>query len=168
MKRILSLIILVLTLLAVTSCRTAKAPQVITKTNIVTNTVEVHDTVAKTVPDSALLNALLRCDSLGNVYLDQLIQVSGRATTQSVTLKDNKLTVDCKVDSMAVYVKMSKVFKTSSDTTYIQSPPVKIEVEKPLSWWDKTVRISGYIMLISLGLTIAYVIFQLRGYLTKI
>jgi len=166
MKRIISLIILVLAALVFTSCRVVE-PTIITDHIRDTVTEVHHDTLAYTKPDSASINALLRCDSLGNVYVAEITRLkSGKATTQTFKLKDNKLSVDCKVDSMAVYLKIAKVYKTSERSKVSQPAPVIID--KPLSWWAKTINILGYIMLGVIVAGLIYAVVSLRGYLIGI
>ncbi len=96
------------------SCHTGKQLQS-TKTTV---TERQTDTVLHTLPDSATLTALLKCDSLGNAYLAEITQLkTGRATRPEVRIKDNFIYLKCTVDSMAVYVSMHRQFKTTSDTT---------------------------------------------------
>ncbi|MHC1773852.1 MAG: hypothetical protein AB9834_00425 [Lentimicrobium sp.] len=98
------------------SCHTGKQSTALsTKTTI---TERQTDTVLHSLPDSAILTALLKCDSLGNAYLEEIIQLkTGRATRPEVRVKDNFIYLKCRVDSMAVYVSMHRQFKATSDTT---------------------------------------------------
>jgi len=66
-------------------------------------TLETHDslridTVERLVevalpPDSSMVNAYLKCDSLGNVYLAQITQLQGERVKQEFSLANNTLTV---------------------------------------------------------------------------
>lgn len=154
-------LILISLMVMLIGCK-VQEPITITNTKVEKEYIKITDTLVKTAPDSSSIAALLKCDSLGNVYLTQLNDVKGRVTSQTVSLKDNKIIVDCKVDSMAVFVKMSKAYKTSSDTTTVKPPPEYIEVEKPLTWWAKTLRICGYLWIGSILLVIGYVFLKLR------
>jgi hypothetical protein len=85
-----------------------------------------------TLPDSASIVALIRCDSLGNAYLSEIEKLkTGRAVRPSLTVKDNKAIFDCKVDSMAVYLKMYRRFESQTDTTsvkrYVEKKPGLLE-----------------------------------------
>lgn len=88
-----TLLILVITML-VAACN-KKVATVVTltdSTSIATNNITI-DKEVQLAPDSALVAALLRCDSLGNVYLAEINTLNGERVKQQLTLKDNNLTV---------------------------------------------------------------------------
>lgn len=92
------------------------------------------DTVLYSRPDSSGLVALLKCDSLGNAYLAEIMSLkTGKASRSEISLKNNVITLDCKVDSMAVYLKMWKQNNTLVDSTativtlYKDRPKTKFE-----------------------------------------
>ena len=83
------------------------------------DTVElIRDSIYTIPPDSAWLMALLECDSTGNVLLKQITDLQlGHRIKPGITLTNNKLTVNCKVDSMAVYLSWKeRHIKTSRDS----------------------------------------------------
>ena len=76
------------------------------------------DTVLYTVPDSASITALLKCDSLGNAYLAEITQLrSGRSTRPEIRVRDNYVHLKCQVDSMAVYAKLYRKFTSATDSS---------------------------------------------------
>lgn len=68
----------------------------------------IRDTAIPVAPDSSMIKMLVRCDSLGQAYLSQLIsyQAGNNISIPKVTLSHNILTANCKIDSMAVYAKL--------------------------------------------------------------
>ena len=66
------------------------------------------DTLVRTEPDSASIQALLICDSVGNVLVKELEEVQGKNVALQAQLKQtNKgtaLVIDCKADSLQVLV----------------------------------------------------------------
>lgn len=89
------------------SCRTPQPivqEKIVEVERVVTNT----DTLVRTEPDSASIQALLVCDSVGNVLIKQLEEEQGKNVALQAKLKQtNKgtaLVVDCKADSLQVLV----------------------------------------------------------------
>jgi len=119
-----------LLLLALVSCKGNRSLTSSVSRNVVIE--KQLDTVLFTLPDSASIVALIRCDSLGNAYLSEIEKLkTGRAVRPSLTVKDNKAIFDCKVDSMAVYLKMYRRFESQTDTTsvkrYVEKKPGLLE-----------------------------------------
>jgi len=119
-----------LLLLALASCKGNRSLTSSVSRNVVIE--KQLDTVLFTLPDSASIVALIRCDSLGNAYLSEIEKLkTGRAVRPSLTVKDNKAIFDCKVDSMAVYLKMYRRFESQTDTTsvkrYVEKKPGLLE-----------------------------------------
>ncbi len=75
---------------------------------------KAHDSTAYTPADSAWLKALLECDSAGNVLLKQITDLQlGHHVKPGINVTGNVLTVNCKVDSMAVYLRWKDRFESS-------------------------------------------------------
>lgn len=124
----------------------------------------IHDSIAFALPDSASIKALAACDSLGNVYIKQIVSLTtGRNTRPDFHVKDNYIMLRCKVDSAAVFVKMSSRYKSTSDTLRM---PVAVEVlaykDKPLSWFQKTIQFAGYLFFAELLIAILYFFYRIR------
>jgi hypothetical protein len=102
--------------LSFAACRTSRTSS--SGHSIVTRTDIQIDTIVFTRPDSAGIVALIKCDSLGNAYLSEITRLqTGRSVRPSLSVKNNHAYFDCKVDSMAVYIKLSRRFESVSDTT---------------------------------------------------
>jgi hypothetical protein len=109
-------VFLLLALVALIGCRSNK-PVTSTTTKVIVSERQI-DTVLFTRPDSASIVALIRCDSLGNAYLSEIQKLqSGKAVKPSLSVKDNKAFFDCKVDSMAVFLKLYRKYESVSDTS---------------------------------------------------
>jgi|GEM_PF-1779263 len=102
--------------LSFTACKTNRTS---TASHTAISRTEIQiDTLVFTRPDSASIIALIRCDSLGNAYLSEITRLqTGRSVKPSLSVKNNLAYFDCKVDSMAVYMKLFRRFESVSDTT---------------------------------------------------
>lgn len=107
---------------------------------------EKIDTV-KTPADSSWLKALLKCDSNNNAYIAQIIGLKNgrKITAPSVSVnKAGELTVNCNIDSGAIYnILKEKYF--GSDTSNYKGTATAITItkqpiiqKKQLTWWQKT------------------------------
>lgn len=165
-KMRLSIMYIVLLMLALAGCRVAKPVPVLQST--LKEYVYVSDTVAYSVPDSAAIEALAACDSLGNVYIRQITSLqTGGHTKPEIRVKDNYITLKCKVDSAAVFVKMSRIYKSGQQTV---SVPVEVPVyvDKPLNLLQRTLRTFGWIFMLELFAAVAYLIYRLRNLLNPL
>jgi len=145
-------IIFLLLLLAMASCKSNKPlSSTISRSMVIERQV---DTVVYTLPDSASIVALIRCDSLGNAYLSEIEKLmTGRAVRPSLTVKENKAIFDCKVDSMAVYLNMYRRFESQTDTTSV----IRFVEKKP----GLLERFVDGFLLISLGALVGSIILLL-------
>lgn len=111
----------VLALLLVMSCSRKITPLIVEQERVVT--VKHSDTVTRI--DSSAIHALLRCDSLGNVYLIEISQLQGTVSSLALQLHDNELHV------------MGSAMTVGSETVTSQSDAVikyiPVEVEKKLT-----------------------------------
>lgn len=118
--KILAIIVI---LVALASCRTPQ-PVVVEKLRTVTEREVVRDTVVQIKPDSASITALLRCDSLGNVYMDQILLLkTGRNVKPQVRIVENIITLECEVDSTAVYFLLRDRYTHTTDSITVTMPP---------------------------------------------
>lgn len=110
--------------LGLVSCRTPE-PVIIRDVRVEKVTETLRDTVVNILPDSASMQALLKCDSLGNVYMDQITELElGKNVKPKIRLVNNTITLDCIVDSLAVYVTWKERYTAVSDsvTTVLPAP----------------------------------------------
>ena len=111
------------------SCRTHQ-PIVQEKIVEVERVVTKTDTLIRTEPDSASIQALLICDSVGNVLVKELEEAQGKNVALQAQLKQtNKgtaLVVDCKADSLQVLVdKYREELSQVSDNKQTETIEVK-------------------------------------------
>lgn len=111
------------------ACRTPQPivqEKIVEVERVVTNT----DTIVRTEPDSASIQALLVCDSLGNVLVKELEEAQGKNVALQAHLKQtNKgtaLVIDCKADSLQVLVdKYKEELSQVSDNKQVETIEVK-------------------------------------------
>lgn len=146
MKKLMVNILLLLTLLAVTpSCVTEKRcaelyPPSIEKKDSVSVVLKetLRDTIIIVPADSSWLQMLIECNEDGEAMIKQLISYENGSRVQlpGISLKNNILTAECKVDSSAVYaiLKDRETYRTaiSSEVTTVNVPV------NYLTWWQKT------------------------------
>lgn len=109
----------------------------------------LRDTVVRIDADSSMIQALIECDSLGQAYIRELIEVKSGKRMPPPTIKIIKdtLKIQASADSMAIYLTLKDRYvehKKSETITNI------IEVNR-LTLWQKWMY---YLGLITLGLTI--------------
>jgi hypothetical protein len=77
---------------------------------------DIRDTTLYTKTDTGLVIAMLKCDSLGNVYVSRIIALEGVLDSQPpfLDITDNILKVAMPVDSIAVYAKLKDRYTTTS------------------------------------------------------
>jgi len=82
----------------------------------------------KIPPDSAWLQALIRCDSTGKAYIVEIQKMkNGKNTVPFVQMtKGNILVAGAKVDSFAVYTAYNKQYIHETDQRVITLPPVEV------------------------------------------
>ena len=93
---------------------------------------EVMEKDVVLVPDSALIHALLECDSLGRVYLKTIQTLQGQRVHQSIQLDDNILRVVATDQARERHL-----ITTQQETLvrYKEIPvPVEVEVNRLNSW----------------------------------
>lgn len=71
----------------------------------VKDSIYIRDTVVSIKPDSATLDALLECDSFGNVRIAEIESLQGDLVNLEARLKNNRFKLIAKTDTVKVYVK---------------------------------------------------------------
>jgi len=122
-------------------------PQVITKDSIIQKDTTIYRDTTITIPgDTVIIEDSIPCPGV-NIFRS-LGSKNGR-TTASVSIKDNRLRVDCKTDSLNMVIKnlttkIKSLEKYHSEVKIIQAPP-KIKYRIPaLFWWLLFLNI-GYV-----------------------
>lgn len=119
----------------------------------------VRDTVVYTTPDEGTVTALLRCDSLGNVYIKQIIDLKAVGTSQppNIRIRDNIIRVVVPVDSQAVYMTLKDRYETTDQKTTVIPTPERINY---LTGWQWFQIWWGRILTILLLVFIAWLIYE--------
>ncbi len=141
--------------IVLTACA-PRAAQIITasRDSSSVRTERIVDTV-KTETDSALLAALLECDSLGRVRLARLEAENGRLVAQTLELEDNLL----RVQARAGMTERSREVIRSDTVRIREEIPVPYEVvrvENRLNGWQKTLCWIGVAYLLRTLLKFAF------------
>ena len=134
------IVVIIATLL--TSCRTVQEAEreTVYRTDTVVNT---HIVTVTTPPDSASIEALLRCDSAGNVLIDALaIEQSKNARLQFEIDKKNRLLAKFKSQPDTVYIPVADTTITTTDTSKEKE---YVEVERKRTIWESFLVVCGLI-----------------------
>lgn len=96
----------------------------------------VRDTVVKVQKDSAMVRALLECDSLGKVRVKQLLdyRAGDRMKVPIPSIDDNVLTVWSFSDSLDIYLKLKDRYEKHM-RDYSTDTVQPVEVNR-LTWWQ--------------------------------
>jgi hypothetical protein len=137
--------LLFLALVLLASCNSSKPALTENKTQTITITETVHDTVFKIEKDSSSYNALLQCQN-GIVMIKDVTQAETgrRLKSPRVRVENNKLSVDCEINKQELYAfwKSKQVkeveFKTINTTKFVNQ----------LTFWQKLQIWLGRIFLI--------------------
>lgn len=121
-------------------------------TTSVSNTYIREDLLGK--PDSAIISALLKCDSLGNIYIQTIAQLQGEIVAQSLQLSNNSVSVIASAQHWVTAESLNR----DSIRIEIREIPVPYPVEKITNsltswqsfqiWIGRIVLISGLIYLL--------------------
>ncbi|CAK0763000.1 exported hypothetical protein [Gammaproteobacteria bacterium] len=103
--------------------------------------------------DSSLITALIKCDSLGNAYISQILNYqTGNHITASISTNNNKtISFKCNVDSFAVYTKVKDRYLSSNrlrtEIKTIQLAPEKY-IPAFFKWctWILWILVIGFII----------------------
>lgn len=134
-------------ILLMISCRSPKPVQNENKTQTITITETLHDTVFKIAKDSSSYNALLECLN-GKVVLKNVIQAEPGRTLKSpkVRLDNNKLQVDCNLKEQELYAHWK-----SKQVKDVQEKTITItKFTNHLTFWQKAQIWIGRLLLLVL------------------
>lgn len=159
MKRIFFFISLCLLIIGtVVSCATKKPlnPVIITNTKVITKVIK--DTVFQVEADSSYYEAYIKCVN-GKPVLNDTPETkansrSGKTLNQPTAKIDgNKLKVDCFKNLQELHKQWEETYikEHEQKPIYIDKP---VEVEKPLTFWQKTQVWLGRIFLLFISLCV--------------
>ena len=135
-----SVVLLLCAALMMSACRATRRQRGVSRSDtsaIVTVTERIRDTVVKIEADSAMLRALIECDSLGQAHIRELLRYrSGqRVEPPQVEIRDNVLTATARIDSQAIYLALKDRY-VEKDTRTSHTEVRTVEVNR-LTWWQK-------------------------------
>ena len=137
------IVVIIATLL--TACHTprqAAERETVYRTDTVVST---HIVTVTTPPDSASIEALLRCDSAGNVLIDALaIEQSKNARLQFEIDKLNRLVAKFKTQPDTTNILVTDTTITTTDTTKEKEIEI-VEVERKRTIWESFLIVCGLI-----------------------
>lgn len=124
-----------------------------------------HDTILYPAPaDSGLIEAYLECDSLGRVRLQQIMRyMAGKLTVPHMTIKDNLVRFDCKVDSMRVF---AIVYNKTVKIKEAKAKNAIVEVNK-LTWWQKTQIVMCWIFFGIIAVVVGWKVLTMKTNILK-
>lgn len=150
-------IILMAAILSLQSC----CHKIYPSTSQTTNTTEIiteviRDTVIQTQPDTAILQALIRCDSTGRARLEEINTLKQSVRTQQTISiakdpqphKPTPITITATVDSMGIYLTYKE---RHHHTTQTQTQTTETIIEKQvniLHWWQKALMWIGTLTIL--------------------
>lgn len=126
--------------------RKSAEPVIVERTKTITE--KVHDTIFNVEKDSAFYQSYIECVNGKPVIVrDSIITKEGKNLSTTVILKDNKLSVDCNQKALELFKqwKSQYVSETVPQIVYVDKP---VEVEKPLTWFQKVQIWAGRIFLL--------------------
>ncbi len=129
--------------------------------HVVTVTETLRDTIIQVQPDSSIVEALIRCDSIGRARLEEIrtLRQSARVR-QTLALKDNRLTAKAVVDSMGIYLTYKDRYK---EEVKVQTIETVIEKEvNILHWWQKALMWAGSLSVLSIVILALVCLFRFR------
>ena len=163
-KRLLklsTLAVIILIALCLQSCSRRALPTSSSTTAIFDSEVTVEtlrDTVVTVKADSALIRALIECDSLGQAHIRQLVEYRAgeRLRPPKIDIKDNVLTAAAQVDSMAIYLQLKDRLQVREhNKSEIKVIHQTVETNR-LTWWQKWLLWIGVFYLGRTALRLAF------------
>ena len=168
-KKTFWIILIILVVIGLLGCslekRMAKycpmCPQKDSIVKTITLTETIRDTIIKIKPDSSIIQSLLMCDSLGNVYIKNIEDLHvGLLAKPKIVLKNNIIRLKCVVDTQAIFLRFKERYKESN--TNISK--TKIITTNKLTKIQKAFIYMGRILV---GLFILLIIYFIYLYLKK-
>lgn len=97
--------------------------------------------------DQALLKALLKCDSLGQISIMEILeyQAGNRLKPPDVKIKDNVLEATAYADSLEIYLKLKDYYKERNEAVTITE---YIEVNKLTGWQKIRIYIANAVLIL--------------------
>ena len=140
--QMVKIIVVVSFALALCSCRGVR---VLERTT--TETVTYRDTVVTIKSDTALLNAYLECDSLGNVLLKRVVDAEGAYTSLDVKLEKGVLEIRSVATPGTIGVRYPEKLIVTRDY-------VKVPHDPP--WWMRLLSWIGAISVIGFVIRLSW------------
>lgn len=148
---------LLITLLAMTSCK-AKFPEkvIVEKTKEVTVTETVKDTVLVTEKDSSYYDAYIECINSKPVIKQPKATPGKTLAAPKVTLTDNQLHVDCTKEAEQLFFEWKERFLKELSTEQV---PVLVPAE--FTEWQIILMALGKLCLFLFLIPIIYIIYKI-------
>lgn len=142
----ISLLFVALALLVSCQSRKPVEPVVLTNTREVVQT--IRDTVFQVEADSSSYKALIECINGKPVIQQNTIKTTPGKVVKApkVSLKNNELHVDCEKEAQSLFHQWKDIYIKDHEQTPIYIPQ-PVEVEKPLTFWQRTQIIFGRILM---------------------
>ena len=153
------IVVIIATLL--TSCRTVQEAEreTVYRTDTVVST---HIVTVTTPPDSASIEALLRCDSAGNVLIDALaIEQSKNARLQFEIDKLNRLVAKFKTQPDTANIPVTDTTITTTETTKEKEMEI-FEVERKRTILESFLIVCGLIGCMIFCIFVVYKLLRFR------
>ena len=155
---ILGVAMLILCSLCLVSCKTIKYVPV-EKEIVKTITITERDTLIKVEEDQASLQALLSCDSLNQVLIEQINTKNSHRTSVDISVNENngkaQLLVDCKSDSLELEIKLrDKLIEN------IQNSKEVVVIPASLNSYQKTMIALGWLAIVIVGLRLFWKVYK--------
>lgn len=113
---------------------------------IINNEID-RDTVVQFMQDQALVEAYIKCDSLGNVYIDSIGKIKqGERIIIKWKLKDNVIYTDCTIDSQSVYIKWKERYVKESVVVTEKAEDTKFQHTLKLLLWLVGFIVGAYVV----------------------
>ena len=145
------------------ACTTIKYVPV-EKEIVKTITITERDTLIKVEEDQASLQALLSCDSLNQVLIEQINTKNSYRTSIDISVNENngktQLLVDCKSDSLELEIKLRD--KLIED---IQNSKEVVVIPASLNSYQKTMICIGWSFI---AVVIGYILYKIIRWYIKI
>ncbi len=146
-------IVFLTTFVAVSCCPKLYPHKAENTDRLVTVTETIKDTVIQILPDSSIIQALIKCDSTGRARLEEIrtLKESSRVQ-QTLALNDNKLTAKVIVDSMGIFLTYKERYREEQKVQVVETV-IEKEVNI-LKWWQEALIWIGMFSMIFLTITV--------------
>lgn len=156
-------IILTLTALIPQGCSSKIYPHTTQNTHTTETITEIiRDTIIQTQPDTAILQALIRCDSTGRARLEEintLKQTHSQQLQQTLTItpdpqphQPTSITITTTIDSMGIYLTYKERHHQTTQTQITET--IMEKQVNILKWWQKGLMWIGILSILWIALKI--------------